>query len=151
MQRSFFYTCFISAILFACLSAFAPVNNNSLVKEVFSQTNQFRKSKGLSPLEMRDELNAIAQQHSADMASGRVAFGHGGFAQRNAKANSAIQSLRGFAENVAYGATSATEVVTMWKNSAGHRRNMMGNYRYIGIGVATDKQGQIYYTEVFGG
>jgi uncharacterized protein YkwD len=55
----------------------------------------------------------------------------------------------GMAENVAYGATTAKEVVSMWKGSSGHRKNMLGNYKYIGIGTARDKRGAIYYTEIF--
>jgi uncharacterized protein YkwD len=42
-------------------------------------------------------------------------------------------------------------VVGLWKNSPGHRRNMLGNFKYIGIGIARDRQGRIFYTEVFGG
>ena len=57
--------------------------------------------------------------------------------------------MRTFAENVAYGANTAREVVTLWKNSPGHRRNMLGNFKYIGIGTAKDSKGQIYYTEIF--
>lgn len=83
------------------------------------------------------------------MARRRVAFGHTGFAKRNALAKNKIHSIRSFAENVAYGATSGKEVVTMWKNSSGHRRNMLGNYKYIGIGIAKDSHGRIYYTQVF--
>lgn len=83
------------------------------------------------------------------MASGRVAFGHDGFGDRQAKAGQEIKGMRTFAENVAYGANTAQEVVTLWKNSPGHRRNMLGNFKYIGIGTATDSKGQIYYTEIF--
>ena len=100
---------------------------------------------------MMKDLNAIAQKHSEDMARGRVGFGHGGFDQRSAMANKAIKHLHGFAENVAYGASTGKQVVTLWKNSPGHRRNMLGRYKYIGIGVAKDRQGQIYYTQVFAG
>ena len=85
------------------------------------------------------------------MARKRVAFGHSGFAKRNALAKKKIHSIHSFAENVAYGATSGREVVTMWKNSSGHRRNMLGNYKYIGIGIAKDSHGRIYYTQVFAG
>lgn len=100
---------------------------------------------------MRNELNVIAQQHSANMASGRVAFGHNGFAKRNAMAGAIISQLNSFAENVAYGATSGNQVVSLWKSSSGHRRNMLGHYKYTGIGTAKDKHGQIFYTEVFAG
>jgi uncharacterized protein YkwD len=85
------------------------------------------------------------------MASGRVGFGHDGFAKRNAIAGKMIRPLSSFAENVAYGPTSAGQVITIWKNSSEHRRNMLGHYKYIGIGVAKDKQGSLYYTQFFAG
>lgn len=151
MKRSFFYVTVICLSLFASLISFSPGRNGNLIEDVLNQTNQFRKSKGLSDLIMRKELNAIAQKHSADMASGRVAFGHAGFAKRNALADEKINHLHSFAENVAYGATSGRDVVNMWKNSPGHRRNMLGYYKYIGIGIAKDRHGRLYYTEVFAG
>ncbi len=124
-------------------------NKPGLVQEVFHQTNQFRKSQGLNQLTMRDDLNKIAQRHSEDMARGRVAFGHAGFYKRDAMAKKDIKQLSAFAENVAYGPTSGKQVVSMWKNSPGHRRNMLGRFKYIGIGIAKDKNGRIYYTQVF--
>lgn len=152
MKRNFLSAIFICCSLLVSLNSFSPHNDNAnLVNNILSLTNQFRKSQGLPPLMMKQQLNALAQKHSADMARGRVGFGHAGFGKRDAKATREIKGLHSFAENVAYGATSAKEVVTMWKNSPGHRRNMLGNYKYIGIGTAKDRKGQIYYTEVFGG
>ena len=85
------------------------------------------------------------------MARKRVGFGHGGFSQRDAQARKRVKSIHAFAENVAYGASTGKQVVTMWKNSPGHHRNMLGKYKYIGIGVARDRKGRIYYTQVFAG
>ena len=151
MKKISLFITLIGLTLFVSLMSFSPNDNTTLVTGILSQTNQFRKSQGLPELIMRQELNAIAQKHSADMASGRVGFGHAGFGNRNAKANRLIKGMHGFAENVALGATSAKDVVTMWENSPGHRRNLLGPYKYIGIGTAKDSKGQIYYTEVFGG
>jgi uncharacterized protein YkwD len=154
MKRTFVITSLICLCLFTSLISFSPVTavtDANLVDDVLSQTNKFRKSKGLSALVIREELNAIAQKHSADMARGRVGFGHGGFAKRDAMARKKMNSIHSFAENVAYGPTSGKQVVTMWKNSSGHRRNMLGRYKYIGIGIAKDRQGRIFYTQVFAG
>ena len=148
---------FLSAIvkcffLLVSLNSFSPhIDHANLVSDILSLTNQFRKSEGLPVLIMKQQLNELAQKHSADMARGRVAFGHAGFGEREAKAQREIKGVYSFAENVAYGVNSANEVVTMWKNSPGHRRNMLGPYKYIGIGTAKDSKGQIYFTEVFGG
>jgi uncharacterized protein YkwD len=120
-----------------------------LTEDVLKYTNQFRKSKGLPALVMRNDLNEIARNHSENMARGRRSFGHGGYNQREAQVQKLIRPFYGMAENVAYGAGNGKQVVSLWKNSSGHRRNMLGNYKYIGIGTARDRHGTIYYTQIF--
>jgi uncharacterized protein YkwD len=149
MKRNFLFALVLILFFFIGLSSFFSNDNKGLVQEVFTETNQFRKSEGLAKLVIRKDLNVLAQKHSEDMASGRVGFGHDGFEERNAVAQKEIKGMHSFAENVAYGATSGKEVITMWESSPGHRRNMLGQYQYTGIGVAKDRQGRIYYTEVF--
>ncbi|MBC7887669.1 MAG: CAP domain-containing protein [Ferruginibacter sp.] len=154
MKRNILFASLACLTLFIILISFTPANNNNnanLVQDVLIQTNNFRRTKGLPALIIRNELNEIARQHSANMARGRVGFGHGGFERRNALAKGKIRTINSFAENVAYGATSGKAVVSMWKNSSGHRRNMLGRYKYIGIGTAKDSQGRIFYTQVFAG
>ena len=135
--------------LMACLLSFTTQPPGNILQDVLRYTNSFRKSRGLSALVMRDDLNRIAQQHSEDMAKGRIGFGHGDFGKREAAVQHIIKGSSRYAENVAYGAPSGKEVVNEWKNSPGHRRNLLGSYRYIGIGVATDRNGQLYYTQLF--
>ncbi len=125
------------------------VNAQNIREDVLKYTNDFRRSKGLPALEMKDGLNKLAQEHSSNMARGKTGFGHDGFMQRQQAAHKFLPSVNAFAENVAYGATSGKEVVKGWRNSSGHRRNMLGKYKYIGIGVAKDKKGTLYYTQVF--
>ncbi|EGG17598.1 hypothetical protein DFA_08594 [Cavenderia fasciculata] len=55
----------------------------------------------------------------------------------------------GWAENVAAGYQSDTEVVNGWKNSPGHYANMIGNYTYIGIGMKVSDKGTPYWTQQF--
>ena len=59
------------------------------------------------------------------------------------------------AENVAMlqsnetdGNQIAQQLVTMWYNSEGHRINMLGNYRSIGVGV-TKLNNSYYATQIF--
>lgn len=135
----------IGFLLFTQISASAQ---SSLANDVLTYTNKFRQSKGLTPLKQHKGLNEIAQKHSEDMASGKEDFGHNGFKKRGDKVRKIFASCT-MAENVAYGATSGREVVDQWKQSSGHKKNMLGNYTYIGIGVAKDKRGRIYYTQLF--
>jgi uncharacterized protein YkwD len=53
------------------------------------------------------------------------------------------------AENVASGQMSAREVVDGWLNSPGHRRNIEGNFKLTGIGLARGSRGMIYFTQIF--
>lgn len=148
MKQSFFFASIANLALFITLGLFTA-SDKDLVDDVLEQTNKFRKSRGLPALILNDDLNEIAQKHSANMASGRTVFGHSGFKQREKEAKKKITRASAFAENVAYGASSGKEVVTMWKNSPGHRRNILGDYKYIGIGTAKDSRGYIYFTQVF--
>jgi hypothetical protein len=65
--------------------------DGGLNDEVLKYTNQFRKSKRLPALEMRDDLNEIARRHSDDMATGKRRFGHDGFNQRESEVQKIVQ------------------------------------------------------------
>src|SRR5688500_6380106 len=91
---------FVSVFIAVTVSSFAPSANHNLADEVLAETNSFRQTKGLAALEMKDELNAIAQEHSENMAKGRTRFGHAGFEQRNGMALKRINAISTFAENV---------------------------------------------------
>ena len=143
------YCFLVYFIFFSCFVSFLPVHQSDLVNDIFKHTNQFRKSNGKSSLLLRDDLNEIARKHSAEMASGKKKLGHGGFQQREALIRRKFNTSGIIGENVAYGAESAKEVVTLWKNSPDHRKNMLGNYKFIGIGTASDRKGNIYFTEIF--
>ncbi len=138
----------ITSVSILSISLFFNAPEDELTKDVLKQTNKFRKSEGLEELEMKDKFNDIAKKHSEDMASGRRSFGHAGFNQRSNEVGK-IYKYSSISENVAYGANDAKEAVDMWKNSPGHRANMLGNYKYIGIGIAKNSQGILYYTQIF--
>ena len=36
-----------------------------------------------------------------------------------------------------------------WMNSKGHRKNILGDYKYIGVGVVFGGHYKIYYTQNF--
>lgn len=147
LRRLFYFLGYF--IFFSCFVSFLPAQQTDLVNDIFKHTNQFRKSNGKTSLLLKDDLNEIAHKHSSDMASGRKSIGHGGFQQREALIRRKLNTIGIIGENVAYGANTAKEVVTLWKNSPDHRKNMLGNYKYIGIGTASDRKGNIYFTQIF--
>ena len=116
--------------------------------QVLSEINKHRKSIGLGELKMNKYIRKIARQHSKNMASKKVRFGHGGFYKRIKKIKKKIGDGSS-AENVAYGAKTAKEVVEDWLDSSGHKRNIEGNYNQSGIGIAKNKYGVYYYTHIF--
>ena len=92
--NSFRFAFIFSTISLLSFSSGKPLTDG-LVEDVLKYTNQFRKSKGLKTLEMRDDLNAIARKHSEDMASGRCSFGHGGYNLRVSKIKKTIKPCDG--------------------------------------------------------
>jgi uncharacterized protein YkwD len=143
---------FLASALFVFLivnTSFRASSPADLDADILTYTNQFRKAKGLPALTLQNDLSEIATRHSRNMADGRTRFGHDGFAKRSKEAAKYLSMLRAFAENVAFGPMTGKEVVEGWKNSPGHRKNMLGNFKYIGIGTATRKDGTIYFTQIF--
>lgn len=120
-----------------------------LERAVHAQINRHRASKNLPLLQWNTQLAAQARQHSRAMAQGQTSFGHNGFSQR-------VQATRilylSAAENVGYnqGYQQPVNVVVQgWLNSVGHRRNLEGSYNLTGVGVASNDQGEVYFTQIF--
>jgi uncharacterized protein YkwD len=53
-------------------------------------------------------------------------------------------------ENIAFGQRTVSEVMASWMGSPGHRRNIEADFRDIGVGIAFDANGRIYWCVVFG-
>ena len=83
------------------------------------------------------------------MAENRVGFGHDGFEARCKMFN--FSQYRGAAENVAYNmgiADPGKAAVDGWIKSPGHRKNLLGNYNFMGIGVF-NANGNYFFTQIF--
>ena len=53
-------------------------------------------------------------------------------------------------ENIAMGQPTAASVMNAWMNSPGHKANILSvNFTEIGVGVAKDASGTIYWTQQF--
>lgn len=118
--------------------------------------NNYRAQYGRGPLRLTKTLGAAAEHHSVDMAS-RNYFSHtlsGGVTWSQNIANHGYTYNTYKAENIAAGSSASTQTFNQWKNSSGHRANMLnGNFKAIGIaraynGASTYKW---YWTTTFGG
>lgn len=122
---------------------------DKLATEILTLINEHRAGMGLKPLVINEVIIKAAESHSHNMAVKKIPFGHQGFDSRMDKLSTQLKPTNSFAENVAYGPTTAKEAVELWLTSSGHRENIEGNYNLTGIGIAKSKNGDLYYTEIF--
>lgn len=134
------------------VAGMATPNQQELTAEIHRLVNAHRVDAGLSALQWREEIAAIAQRHSSEMARGGRPFGHQHFDQRTAEIQE-ILPLGQIAENVAYdsrtGPSLPALVVQGWLSSSGHRRNIEGEFGLTGIGVAESPAGVRFFTQIF--
>ena len=109
---------------------------------------------GADPEPGDDPGEQDAAQGAGDQASG-------GFISHNGFPGARVSAYRsefgaGFdanAENVAMTGGSrepAKDFVDMWVGSLGHRRNMLGDFQVLGVGMARAPDGAWYATQIFG-
>lgn len=120
-------------------------------KQLIELVNKERKKKGLKPLKENKKLTPIARKHSQNMADKKVSFGHGGFDSRFKIAKEL--GIKRFGENVAYSYNIKDPLETAvksWMKSEGHRENILDKkYTETAIGIAYDKKGTFYVTQLF--
>ncbi len=125
---------------------------SAVEKETFSLINQYRKANQLPVFAWDGEIAKEARAHSKDMATGEVDFGHEGFRERISRLKSVLPGVGGAGENV-FMTDSPDRVtqnaVTQWLRSPHHLENIRGDYNYSGLGVWQDKDGAIYFTQIF--
>lgn len=127
------------------------VNNNYTYSEIELQVadliNQYRVSKGLSPLEKINHISNVSEGHDEYMISINT-LTHALFAQREENLRATLGAVA-VGENIAYNYSTAQSVVAAWINSPAHKANMEGNYTHFGISVRTTPEGKMYFTNMF--
>jgi len=130
---------------------------------ITDKTNKYRATRGLQPLTHDANYSFVARDWSIKQGkSGRI--GHSGFpSSRESVYRTEFGVSTDFnGENVAYtsmvGASSqsdaaaeavAQEFAVMWWNSSGHRANMLGKFKKIGVGIHKTSRGAWYATQIF--
>jgi len=126
----------------------------NLTHNVLQGVNQYRNSRNKGSLTMDEELNRIAYLHSLNMAKGKVAFSHDGYDDRVEAVEKFVKGSYTMAENV-YTTRKTSNisnvVVDGWIDSPGHHRNMLGDWKYTGIGIAKSADGEYFITQIFVG
>ena len=124
---------------------------DTIKQSVYTQINQYRKSRKLPPLSLNSTISKQATNHSQAMAQKQVPFSHDGFDGR-VQAIGKVIPYSSAAENVAYNqghSDPAKVAVDGWLKSPGHRQNIEGQLNLTGIGVARNAAGEYYFTQIF--
>lgn len=126
-----------------------PSSDASIQKNILMYVNKYRMEHGLKALQLNASISNEATRHSQDMATHKIPFGHQYFPDRIKRLYRQIKQSRAGAENVAFNYKDTKELVRQWISSPGHRKNIVGHYNLTGIGIARDKNGKMYYTQIF--
>lgn len=137
-----------------------PASAATKEREILDLVNQFRAEGATcgsetfaprEPLEMLGSLQCAARVHSADMFE-KDYFSH--TAQDGSEPRERMEAAgyegRSWAENIAAGSATADGAMDQWMNSEGHCANIMGNYRYIGVGYVEGGSRRHLWTQTFG-
>lgn len=123
----------------------------SFQKEVLRLVNVERSKVGLKELTLNTELSNVATLKSQDMANKNY------FSHTSPTYGSPFDMMKKFnisykaaGENIAKGQTTPAQVVEAWMNSEGHRANILSSkFTDLGVGVAKNSNGTIYWTQMF--
>lgn len=119
-----------------------------MADEVILLVNEERAAEGLSALIVNSQLVAGANIRSPEIA---VYWSH-----TRPNGEDCFKAISGLSywtagENIAKGQTSASEVVSDWMASEGHRRNILDpNFTMIGVSCYL-YEGVYYWTQFFAG
>ncbi len=137
----------ISLLLAAALATasmgLAANADTATESEFLSLINSSRAANGLSKLTVDGNLQAWARTHTQEMIAAGEIF-HSTSQQLAAAGGTGWSKM---AENVGRGGTP-TSLHAAFMDSDGHRKNILGDYNYVGIGTDTS-DGRLYVTVVF--
>lgn len=141
-------------IRYILLLLIAPHSLKTMEWRMLRLLNKDRKTHGLRPVRMQDDLRSIARKHSGDMAK-KDYFDHVNMQAQSHVDRMTIQRVTDVVsgENLAKigGYHAPTQVAeTGLMNSPGHRANILnGEYNVVGIGVTQSSSKVYYFTQLF--
>lgn len=136
------------AVLMAALMLAGPAMSGSLSDveaEALAMINAYRADAGCGPLQPQPQLIDAARKHANAMAKQNF-FSHN--SKNGTKFGNRVRASgfkgKKLAENIAAGQRTAAEVVSIWMNSPGHRKNILTcSLNRTGIAVAYDPEDEV--------
>ncbi|ETP72503.1 Cysteine-rich secretory protein family [Lachnospiraceae bacterium JC7] len=119
-----------------------------LSEELCNRVNAYRADRGMTSYRINDTLSKVAMDRAEELSR---YYSHS--RPDGTKCFSLMKeqgyTYRKAAENIAYGQMSVDQVFDAWLNSSGHRKNILGDFREMGIGVYKSN-GVYYWVQEFG-
>jgi uncharacterized protein YkwD len=118
---------------------------------VIDFTNAERKKADLSPLKPNLQLLTAARLHAANMAKQDKLDHELDKKTPSDRVKDAGYKYAATGENIAWNPASPKEAVKGWMDSPPHKENILNpKYTEIGVALAKNKKGEIYWVQVFG-
>ena len=128
------------------MAGWTPAGAITAEEQAFLEAvNSSRVAAGLAPLTYSEELSALADLHSAQMASSGTIY-HS--TDLGSKVGTVYANWTRAGENVGKGG-SVESIHAAMLASPSHAANIYGDYNLIGIGVETNPGGVMFVTEIF--
>lgn len=126
---------------------------NEYIVRVVELVNEERQKAGFNALSYDEQITYAATQRSYEMAA------HGYFLHSRPDGASCFTVMREYAisyrsagENIACGQRTPEKVMNDWMNSSGHKANILKpEFTKIGVGIAANQYGKLYWTQLFAG
>ena len=145
MKRKFF------VILISIFLSTLSLGMENYQKIILKEVNIEREKNHLKPLKIDNRLNKIAVIKAKDMArEKKMSHTSKKFGVTFNLIKKEGISYTKAAENIASGHKTPEFVTERWLKSKGHRKNILErDYRFIGIGKASDNEGKLYWVQIF--
>jgi hypothetical protein len=111
--------------------------------EFLAKINATREAQGLAPLQVDGGLRSHARNHTQEMMDAGEIY-HSSSGELGAAGGNGWDKI---GENVGRG-QSPSSLHQAFLDSAGHKKNILGDYNYVGIGTGSS-DGYLYVTVVF--
>jgi uncharacterized protein YkwD len=114
--------------------------------DLLERINKYRAENGKTLLQKDDTHYKLADERILDC------FEEGGISHKKFPLAAGFLyglNYRGSSENLAHGQKDGPAMFKAWTYSAGHDKNLLGNYRYTGICLKRDHRGVLYGCQIF--
>jgi uncharacterized protein YkwD len=111
--------------------------------------NREREKADLKPLAINKKLQGAAQEQADAMARANSMTPRGG-PKPFEQLQKAGYRFRKASENAASGAPTADDVIKDWMKGGPQKKNVLGDFRDVGIGYATAEDGTPYWVVLYG-